>query len=83
MFKEKLEKILDDSFGMFLQDKDNPIYKNLRDEVVNNTASLLADELLEEKKLDHARPDFVSNNSDALFGYNHALKEVKTKLGVK
>ena len=91
MFKEKLEKILDDSFGMFLQDKDNPIYKNLRDEVVNNTASLIADELPKEKKrgdflegITHADKELAEIQAVAMrMGFNQCLKELKTKLGIR
>jgi len=96
MFKEKLEKIVDDSFGMFLQDKDNFIYKNLRDEVVNNTASIIADEVdgleKDESKGNGADCDcYAYGECDCRCDvdwtdysvYNQALKEVKTKLGIE
>ena len=36
--------------------------------------------LPEERVIDYNKPDFVSNNTDALYGFNSAIQEMKGKL---
>ena len=36
--------------------------------------------LPEEKKLDYSKTDFVSNNTDALYGFNSAIQEMKRRV---
>jgi len=37
--------------------------------------------LLEERELDYSKPDFISNNTDALYGFNSAIQEMKRRAG--
>ena len=39
--KKTLREILDDNFGMFIQDKDNPIYLNIRAKVAEQEIKAL------------------------------------------
>jgi hypothetical protein len=37
--------------------------------------------LPEERVLDYSKTDFVSNNTDALYGFNSAIQEMREKIG--
>uniref|UniRef100_A0A6H1ZEV8 Uncharacterized protein n=1 Tax=viral metagenome TaxID=1070528 RepID=A0A6H1ZEV8_9ZZZZ len=74
-FKEKLEGIIDSSFGMFLQDKDNPIYINIKTKAINGILALIKSELLPKEN------DLIT--PDGKYGFNQCLAELKTKLGVE
>jgi len=84
MFKEKLEKIVDDSFGMFLQDKDNFIYKNLRDEVDGLEKDESKGNGIDCDCYAYGECDCRCDVDWTDYSvYNQALKEVKTKLGIE
>ena len=56
--KEQLEKIIDDTFGMFLKDKDNPIYINIKKECM----SKLLDAGFRKREVDEGKVSEIIRN---------------------
>ena len=76
--KEKLREILVDYYHRVDNDgnKELPTIK-----AISQIKALIIESLGIKKDFDHTNSDFVSNNYDALYGYNQHIAEMKSKWG--
>jgi len=51
------------------------------DKIVESLKQVFLGMLPKERKLDYSKPDFISNNTDALYGFNSAIQEFKRRVG--
>ena len=68
--KERIEEIVDKTFGVFLKDKDNPIYKNLKNQSATGILKAFREQLENHKK--HLNPKTTTEE----FLYNQVLQEL-------
>ena len=73
----ELDTIIDNSFGMFLKEKENPIYLNIKDQAISQIKALVI-KSLGEKMTGH-RYDNGSNSAGYCNGRNQHIAEMKEK----
>jgi hypothetical protein len=83
--KPQLEKILEEVVKENYQiwqrldihnDKKFELNKELYSSKASQILALIESVVPEEKEIDYSKPDFVSNNQDALYGYNLCREEM-------
>ena len=84
MIDEKLDELLSEMQEKCLQcsggDCMNCEQKNIyRENTISQIKALIIESLGIKKDFDHTNSDFVSNNYDALYGYNQHIAEMKEK----